>query len=159
MQVTYYDKDDKTKTVRIGSILMLIGSLPILLELLLASMANGQTLEMEMVWYDIMPSFLPLPLLGLIILIIGGVLTRFKWRTGTLSMTDEKILITGSHFIMIPIDSSVTVTEVFKYPNQVRVKSRVYRNLILKFENSELRDKFLEILENQNVHLRYLDSI
>ena len=39
-EVKYYDKDDPTKAVRVGSTMMLIGSLPIILELLLASQAK-----------------------------------------------------------------------------------------------------------------------
>ena len=64
-------------------------------------------------------------------------------------ITDENLLITGNHFVMIPIDSSVTLTEVFKDYNQVRVKSRVYRNLVLKFANGNLKEEFCNILEKK----------
>ena len=79
---------------------------------------------------------------------IGWLLCQLKWRTGELHLTDNSLTIESNVTVIIPYDSNVELYELHKHREQLRIKTRIYNSLTLKFDSEEQQNNIAEKLEN-----------
>ncbi len=87
-------------------------------------------------------------MIGLTIVLIGWLLSLLKWRTGELHLMDNSLTIESKVTVIIPYDSNVELYELHKHREQLRIKSRIYSSLTLKFDSEEQQNNITEKLQD-----------
>lgn len=101
--IKYTVKYHATRAKKAATVLFGFGGVIILLLDLIWTPFRGLTPEFQALalTYIIPNIFWYMNMIAILSVLIGLVLLRFKWRSGKLSLTDEKLIIDGSYYVSI----------------------------------------------------------
>jgi hypothetical protein len=134
---------------KVANVFFGVAAVIILLLDLIWAPFRGLTPEMQALAFSlIIPEiFWDMNIIAILSLTIGFVLRRFRWRSGKIELTGEKLIIDGSYYVSIWLKNmwEVDVQDTQFHGKQIRLNSNVDAVLI-KFDTEQEFEDFGETL-------------